>query len=149
LNGGGLSFQGSGTTVYGTGVFFYNTSSGYTVGNLAISGQPSVTLSAPTSGTYQGILYYRDRNVCPSTNDAVTGNTNTVLSGTFYAHCQNTGGAYVPAVIMFSGESTPGHYVGIVADIVKITGNSHLLLDPTGGSNTGIKAASKVAQLVQ
>jgi hypothetical protein len=149
LNGGGLSFQGTGTTINGNGVFFYNTSAGYTVGNLAISGSPSVTLTAPTSGTYQGILYYRDRNVCPSTNDAVTGNTNTVLSGTFYVHCANSGGNYVPAVLMFSGQSTPGHYVALVADTIKITGNSNLILDPTGGSNTGLKSASKVAQLIE
>jgi hypothetical protein len=71
LNGGGLSITGNNTTVTGSGVLFYNTSSGYTVGNLSISGQPSVTLTAPTSGTYQGILYFRDRTMCPSTNDTV------------------------------------------------------------------------------
>jgi len=149
LNGGGLSLQGSGTTVNGTGVFFYNTSNGYQVGNLAISGSPMVNLTAQTSGTYQGLLYFRDRSMCPSTNDAVTGNTNTVISGTFYVHCTNTGGTYVPAVLMFSGESTPGHYVALVADSIKITGNSHLILDPTGGNNTGIKPASKSTYLVQ
>jgi len=149
LNGGGLSIQGNGTSVNGSEVFFFNTSYGYTIGNLAISGAPSVNLTAPTSGTYQGILYFRDRSVCPSTNDAVTGNTNTVLSGSLYIHCANTGSSYVPAVLMFSGQSTPGHYVALVADTVKITGNSNLLLDPTGGNNTGIKASSKLPLLVQ
>jgi len=149
LNGGGLSFQGTNTVISGSGVLFYNTSSGYSVGNLSISGQPSVNLTAPTSGTYQGILYFRDRSVCPSTNDTVTGNTNTILSGTLYVHCSSTAGSYVPGVLMFSGQSTPGHYVALVADTIKITGNSNLLLDPTGGSNTGIKAASKTAQLIQ
>lgn len=149
LNGGGLSIQGNNTTVQGNGVFFYNTSNGYTYGNLSISGAPAVTLTAPTSGVYQGILYFRDRTVCPSTNDAITGNTNTVLSGSVYVHCSNTGGGYSPGSLMFSGQSTPGHYVGLVADIVKITGNSHLLLDPTGGGYTGIKTASRLPYLVQ
>ena len=135
LNGGGLSFTGNGTTITGNGVFFYNTASGYQVGNLAISGGPTVTLTAPNDTAiashpelqpYEGILYFRDRHMCPSTNDAVTGNTNTVVSGTFYVHCANPDSTYVPAVLMFSGESTPGHYVGLVADSIKITGNSHL-----------------------
>ena len=149
LNGGGFSVQGNNTTVSGSNVFFYNTSSGYSFGNLAISGQPTVTLSPPTTGTYQGILYFRDRTLCPSTNDAMTGNSNSQVSGTLYVHCGKTDGSYVPAVLNFAGQSTPGHYVGLVADDVAIVGNSNLILDPTGGSNTGIKPTTKTAELIQ
>ena len=149
LNGGGLSITSTNSTLTGTGVMFYNTSSGYPFGPLAISGQPTVTLSPPTSGTYEGILYFKDRAVCSSAADSVTGNTNTTMSGSIYSHCSNSGGGYVPSELVFAGQSTPGHYVGLIADQVKIAGNTHIILDPTGGTNNGIGLGSVSAFLIQ
>jgi hypothetical protein len=136
LNGGGLEIEGANTTVNGTGVFFYNTSNGYAAGPLLMSGQPTVNLKATTSGTYQGILYMQDHNICPSTTNTVNGNTNIQINGTIYLHCTNS--SYVAQNILYTGESTTGFYSALVVDTIQINGESNLVLDPTGGQNTGI-----------
>jgi putative Flp pilus-assembly TadE/G-like protein len=93
LYGGGLRIRGSGT-VSGTGVFFYNT--GTSAGPLkyapiSINSGLTVTLSAPTSGTYQGILFFQDRAyTCPANgscnNDSSSfgGGNNETLTGALY-----------------------------------------------------------------
>jgi len=136
LNGGGIEIAGANTTVSGNGVFFYNTSNGYTAGPLLMSGQPTVTLTAQTSGAYQGILFMQDHNVCPSTQHAINGNTNIKYNGTIYLHC--TSSSYVAQNMLYTGESTSGYYSALVADTIQINGMSNLVLDPTGGQNTGI-----------
>ena len=142
LNGGGLEIEGANTTVTGTNVFFYNTANGYTAGPLLMSGQPTVTLTSPGSGTYQGILFMQDHSVCPSTQHAINGNTNIKFNGTIYLHCTQSGGSYVAQNILYTGESTTGFYSALVVDTMQINGMSNLVLDPTGGSNTGIGLGS-------
>lgn len=64
LAGGGLTLE-SQAQVTGTGVTFYNTSSAgwgcassYNYTPVTISGQVTATLSAPTSGSFDGILFF-------------------------------------------------------------------------------------------
>ncbi len=70
MAGGGMTLN-SQAVVAGTGVTFYNTSStgwgcsgssSYTP--LTISGQVTANLTAPTSGTYNGILFFGNRTGC-------------------------------------------------------------------------------------
>jgi hypothetical protein len=138
LNGGGLDIQGSNTVVTGNGVFFYNTASGYSAGPLLMSGQPTVTLKAPATGTYQGILYMQDHSLCPSTVNAINGNTNIKYNGTVYLHCTQSGSGYVAQNLLYTGESSTGYYSALVVDTLQVNGMSNLVLDPTGGQNTGI-----------
>jgi Flp pilus assembly protein TadG len=142
LNGGGLRIQGgSNTTVTGAGVFFYNTSSGYTAGSLLMSSQTNVDFKAPTSGPYQGIMFMQDHSVCPSTSHAINGAptpNNLKINGTIYTHCTQTGGSYVPQTMLYTGQSTAGYYMALVVDKLTVNGATNLVLDPTGGSNTGI-----------
>ena len=69
INGGGLQINGgggSGATVNGTGVTFYNTAtSGHTYGRVDINGATG-TLSAPTSGPMEAMLFFQDRTITPS-----------------------------------------------------------------------------------
>jgi hypothetical protein len=137
LNGGGLTIQGSNTTVTGSGgVFFYNTSSGYSAGPLNMSGQPNVNFKSPSSGTYQGIFFMQDHSVCSSSSNTIQGNTNIEINGTIYAHCTNP--TYSPDTLIYTGESSTGYYTAIVVDKLTVNGMSNLVLDPTGGQNTGI-----------
>jgi Flp pilus assembly protein TadG len=142
LNGGGLKIQGSNTTVSGTGVFFYNTSSGYTAGSLLVSGQPALNFTAPSSGPYEGVWFMQDHSVCPSTSHAFQGNSNVKTNGTIYIHCTQTGGGYVAQNILYTGQSASGYYSALVVDTIQINGMSNLVLDPTGGQNTGIGLGS-------
>ncbi|HYU79381.1 MAG TPA: pilus assembly protein TadG-related protein [Vicinamibacterales bacterium] len=78
LNGGKLDFKG-GAQVTGTDVFIY----GYNNALFSIANNTTVvTLSAPTTGTYRGILYFQQRS---DVKDAVVSGGATVnLNGVIY-----------------------------------------------------------------
>ena len=69
-NAGGLS--GSNVMIYSSGG-----------ANSSITGSGSVTLSPPTSGTYQGITFFQARASNKDINITAQGNLN--MTGTFYA----------------------------------------------------------------
>ncbi len=139
LNGGGLSLTGCCTTVTGSGVFFYNTSNGYSFGALTMTGGSSVNLSAPTSGTYKGILFYQDRTITSSATNTIVGGSSPTMSGTVYMPT---------AALNFEGSSTSGLTMALIADTVKITGSTKLNKDTTGAL-TGLPQSSITASLVQ
>ena len=73
LNGGGLSIQG-GANASGNSVTFYNTGNGtYHYKPIVVRGGSTTTLSAPTSGVYQGMLFYEDRSITSNSQNTVSG----------------------------------------------------------------------------
>jgi hypothetical protein len=138
LNGGGLNVSGN-STLTGTGVFFYNTSNGYAFGPITISGAADITLSAPTSGTYQGILFFQDRTIFSSAASTLSGGSVANISGTIYLPT---------AQLYFSGgASTAPLTMALVCKDLNVSGNAYLAKDPTGAL-TGMPAASS-ATLVE
>ena len=128
LNGGGLTISGS-SNVTGAGVMFYNTAAGYTYGPIAVSGGTNTSLVAPTSGTYQGILFFQDRSITSSLKNSISGGSNLGLSGTVY---MPTG------PLSFSGGSTTTPLtMAIVCKTLSVTGGAYMSIDPTG-TKTGI-----------
>ena len=89
LEGGGLTIQSSGTTVTGNGVLLYNgetngaTNNPASVGSITISGNANVQLTPMTSGTWQGISIFQDRNA--SAAMTLTGGSGTNIGGMIYA----------------------------------------------------------------
>jgi hypothetical protein len=88
IRNGGLKIAG-GSTVTGSGVMIFNTVRDHPLstgacGDIAISGGATVTLSAPTSGTYKGMLVWQDKD-CTLTVSLTGTSEITALSGTFYA----------------------------------------------------------------
>jgi len=87
LAGDGLSVSGNGS-LSGTGVMLYNAGSNYpnaggSFDGISLSGNGTVHLVAPTSGSYAGILIFQSRdNKSPLT---ISGNAALVLGGTVYA----------------------------------------------------------------
>jgi len=107
---GGISL-GAQTSLNGSGVFIYVES-----GPIGMSGGASVNLSAPTTGTYAGVLFYQDR---ADTNDAtlVGGNTQ-LMQGILYfptAHLNYTGGS-----------STNARDTTIISDTLNMVGHSYI-----------------------
>jgi hypothetical protein len=132
MNGGGFSMTGANSVVTGNGVFIYNTANGYTFGPLTLTGGAGITLTAPTSGTYQGILFFQDRSITSSATNTIVGGSNPVMSGS----------VYIPkGALNFEGSSTTGLTMALIADSIKITGSSHLDLDATGAL-TGLGPAT-------
>jgi hypothetical protein len=92
ITGGG--FTVSGGSVSGSGVMIYNTASTYnpatgadgsggTYGSIALGGTGALNISAPSSGTYAGILLFQDRNNSKALSISGSGTLGT--NGTIYA----------------------------------------------------------------
>jgi Flp pilus assembly protein TadG len=81
MDGGGFSFSGQGNLL-AAGVMIF-TAPTQSSDVIDISGSGSIFLSPPTSGTYQGLTLFQDRE---SANDlSVSGGGDMHITGTFYA----------------------------------------------------------------
>ncbi|HEY3302400.1 MAG TPA: pilus assembly protein TadG-related protein [Candidatus Binatia bacterium] len=105
---GGFTIGGN-ATVTGNGVTFYIAAGG----SVSFAGTGAVRLSAPTSGTYKGVLLFQGRtNPIPA---AMSGGSNKIFNGTIY----------VPgAVLSFSGGSCSESRTVLIADIITISGST-------------------------
>ncbi len=125
LAGGGLTVSGN-ASIAGNGVVLFNAGSAYnattgsdggTYGSITLSGNGTYALSAPTTGTYSGILIFQDRN---NTRALTLSGNSTVgtTSGTIYAKA---------AALTFSGNAQSGstqEAISFVVDTVVLSGNS-------------------------
>jgi hypothetical protein len=137
LNGDGLIVENSGS-ITGSGVFFYNTGvNGQIAGPVTITGSGAVNLSAPTSGTYEGILFFQDRSVTYTTANSVSNAGGGTMTGTFY---------FPTTAFTFAGSSAVSIYDAFVVNTLTITGASYLKQDTTG-TYTGLTQSS--AALIQ
>ena len=123
----GLSIGGSGTTTFNPGTYIINgpmsvTTSGLISGNgvsfyiapggsLTMSGSGTVNLSAPTSGAYNGILVFQDRQNIRQLN--ITDSASSTLQGIFYA---------ASAPLAFTGNAQGHYYSSFVTSALTIGG---------------------------
>jgi len=130
LQGGGLTVPST-STVTGTDVMFYVTfGGGNSYKGVSITGNATSNLSAPTSGTYRGILFFQDRNVAPG-NPANTSTFNGSGGASF------TGALYFPTTnVLFSGTPNFQSQVAIVAYQIEFNGNANIVATflPDNGS---------------
>jgi Flp pilus assembly protein TadG len=104
-----FSVQGNSSgSVTGNGVMLFIS----TNGSLSLAGQGTVTLSPPTSGTYQGVTVFEDRTSTTPLN--ITGNGKFNLTGTFYA-------AKAPVKVAGNGDASLGSQY--ISDTVQAAGN--------------------------
>lgn len=127
IDGGSLNLVG-GTTDTGTGVTFYLTGTNASYGGVNISNGAGVTFSAPTTGTYTGILFYQDRSITSSNGAIFSGGVQMNLTGTLY---------FPTTSVTYSNGSGTAGYVGIVANTVSFTGGTSIKYDSTG-AKTGL-----------
>ena len=142
---GGINWNAQ-VNVVGSGVTFYFTQGGgSSYGQVVISGQVNVNLTAPTSpsgGSLTGILFFGDRawnNTAQNVN--INGGSSTKFEGVLYF--PTTG------MIVTGNTTCNGNYLGIVADNVTVNGGATLTLptpnyaalsggNPFKGTNTGL-----------
>lgn len=84
---------GSQAVITGTGVTFILTSTTAattpsSIATLSMSAGATVNLSAPSTGTYAGILFYQDRRAPNSNGNLVNGNSSSSFQGAFYFPAQ-------------------------------------------------------------
>lgn len=77
MTSGNLTTNGS-NTINGSGDMFYTTGGA----SVSFNGSSTVNLSAPTSGTYEGILFYQDRS--DSAGATVNGSNGSKYTGAMY-----------------------------------------------------------------
>jgi hypothetical protein len=133
---------GSHATVSGTGVTIILTSStGSSHATAEVNGGATVNIAAPTSGTYQGIAFYQNRN-------AAAGGVNRFNGG---ATMNITGALYFPnQTLYFTGGATSGagSCTQIVARIVEFNGNSGITNNCAGTGLNNISVPG-VVRLVE
>jgi hypothetical protein len=101
--------MGGQTTLSGTGVTIY-----IQTGGISMAGGASVNLTAPSSGTYQGILFFQDRS--DTTASTLVGGTGQLMNGVLYFPKAN--------LTYTGGSSTNATATTIVSDTLTMVGNS-------------------------
>jgi hypothetical protein len=118
LMGGGLNVSGA-SIIKGSGVTFFLTQGlGYSYGPLTVSGAVIATLSAPTNGSYNGILFYQDKSIgTGKAANTVTGSSSSSLTGVLY---------FPTTALSLSGAESTGNCLILVADTISLTGAASL-----------------------
>lgn len=86
LNGGSADFHGNFTCGSCTIVLTNsNTSPTATIGNVSANAGANVNITAPTSGTYQGLAFFQDRRATDCNNcNKINGNSSSLITGAMY-----------------------------------------------------------------
>lgn len=122
INGGNFSV-GSQARVTGTGVVIILTSSSAatspsSIATTDINGGADIRLTAPTSGTYAGILMYQDRRALDLGVNKINGNMSSILQGAIYFPNQ---------AMQYTGTSGMNtNCLQLVAKRLTFTGNSRI-----------------------
>ena len=131
LTNNGLTISGSGS-VNGSGVTFYN---GANSGHVLITNTGTVSLTAPTSGTYAGILIFQDPN--NSNNATVDGGNNPTFQGALYF-------PNLTSMLRIDNVGNNAAYTILVAGSLDIRGNNNVLGNDYSSLSNGSPIKSAV-----
>lgn len=129
ISGGDLKVN-AGANITGTGVTLYLAAGS----NFSINGNATVNLTAPTSGTYAGMLMFGDRT--GTGVDKINGTASSHLTGAIYFKKHE-----VDYLGNFSGQNG---CVQVVADTVQWSGNADVSTDCSAKGMTSIPALALV-----
>jgi hypothetical protein len=140
MDGGGFGMTGSGT-VTGTGVTILLASdSTHSYKGLSINGSGSISLSAPTSGAYEAMLFIGDRSTASTVGSTITGTTTTIFNGFIYLPQE---------ALTYTGGSNLANYTSIVCDTLKMTGLTYINSNYSTLASGNPIGAAKTFALVQ
>src|SRR5690348_309484 len=115
ISGGDFSLNAN-ANITGSNVMFYLTNGA----TLKFNGSANFNLSAPTSGTYSGILFFSERSQASATQQ-LNGTSSSVLTGALYFPTQ--------ALTINGDYSGANGCMQAVADTITFSGNSTLSAD--------------------
>lgn len=136
LKDGGFSVGNSGIVTADGPVTIYMQGSATKPANLALTGASAVTLSAPSSGAYQGILFYQDPSLPGNAASSVGNSAALTATGTMY---------FPKTALTLSGAVGTGQMAVVVKDLT--VANSATFQQDLTGASTGL--ALKSATLIQ
>jgi len=137
MNGGSLSVSGGGTLT-GNGVTIVFTGSGSNYASASFSGGSRVNLTAPTSGTTAGMVFFGDRAMPTSTTFSLSGGNQFNFSGSLYLPSAT--------VSISGGAGTGGPCQQIIADKLNLSGGGGF---QAGCLGTGVRPIGMSARLVE
>lgn len=116
LAGGGLNAN-AGARMFGTGVTFVNTEKpGYAYDKVWINGGAEIDLKAPTTGVWQGILFYQDPSIKSTKQNIFNGGAEMKLTGIVYFPTTST---------KFAGDfGSDANQLLLIGDKMEFTGNT-------------------------
>jgi hypothetical protein len=110
-----------GASITGTGVTLVFTSSiGSNWATMTINNNATVNLTAPTSGSTAGLVFFGDRRMTTGTAFKLNGGNSQIFGGAIYLP---------KAALTFSGNSSSGGCTQLVADTITFTGSSNVQLN--------------------
>jgi hypothetical protein len=116
-----------------------NTSPTASIGRVDVQGSPTINMTAPTSGTYSGILFYQDRRAQDGNGENyinhINGSSTSVLQGAMYFPRQ---------LVTFNGTAGMNtNCVQLVGRRVMFSGNTNITNScPTGYPHPGFDGTS-------
>jgi len=125
VDGGGVSFNGSGT-IQGSGITIYMKNGA----DMTINGSQTLSLSAPTSGTTAGILFWSDE--ATGGDGRFNGSASADMIGAFY---------FPGASITINGSHEAVTCSQLIANDIRINGTSDLVMG-TDCDGTGVVEAT-------
>ena len=123
LQGGGIDWENG--SISGTSVMFYLT--GPSSSGVKINGNMGVNITAPTSGTYWGMVIFQDRTLSPQPAGSINGGSSMSFNGTIY----------MPNAATTYNGGTTASVTALIADTVSFIGTSYFGTD-TNGTITGV-----------
>lgn len=124
----GSDFSCSGTpTIQGTGVTFYFTNNA----TFSCNGNVTVQLTAPSSGSYAGVLFYQDPN--DTKGASIGGDNSSFFDGALY---------FPKAGVTFYGNNKSYDVAIVVADAFALSGNPTVTLQGSAGLPAGVNLIS-------
>jgi hypothetical protein len=130
VSGGDLNVNAN-ANISGSGVTFYLAAGSH----VTINGNATVNFSAPTSGTYSGILFFGDRSDSTGINK-FNGTADSLMTGSIYFASQE-----IDYLGNFSGS---GGCTQVVGDKVQWTGNTSISVDCSAYGISNIAALTLV-----
>jgi Flp pilus assembly protein TadG len=116
INGGNVDFKGN-FTCASCAIVLTNKDAASPIGNITANATANINITAPTSGTYQGIAIYQDRRATDCDNcNKINGNSGSIITGAIYFPSQE---------LQYNGTgNTTAQCTMFVARRVTFTGNS-------------------------
>ena len=134
MDGGDFEIRAN-ATVTGNGVTIVLLNAASNDPKVTINGGATITLSAPTSGTYAGVLFFQDRSSSGSPQ-TFNGNAATNFTGTLY---------FPATTVRFLGNNTSaGGCVHIIANLIEFRGNAGIGNDCSSSGTPPILLAGSV-----
>jgi len=117
MDGGGFNISGSGPINGSNVTILLASDASHSYKGLSLNGSGTLSLSAPTSGVNEALLFVGSRSVASSLGSTVTGTTTTALNGVIYMPKE---------ALTYTGGSNLTNYTTIVTDTLKMTGLNYI-----------------------